>query len=196
LPRGRREANQQLVPLRETDRRLPVPSTTPSFKQVLLSLSVRYLPFLRVGRLVGILSLPVQACNLTSSAGSNTPAEEHPLRKFPSLNAGEEENCRNDDNGPLPSDHFVLEDHAVDDGDIKGREDGDEAEDDGPEEELVTANVVNPIWLISHLLKLLVFNLRRVLTSWSANSETYHCVKYFLLPGCMRKKLLLISINS
>jgi hypothetical protein len=124
---------------------------------VLLTLSVRHLPFLRVGRLVGILSIPAQAWNLTSSVSSSTSAEEDPLGKFPSLNTSEEKNRRDDNHGPLPCDHLVLEDHAVDHGDVERREDGDEAEDDGPKEELVTANVVNPIWLVSHLLKLLMF---------------------------------------
>lgn len=38
----------------------------------------------------------------------------------------------------------MLENHAVDNRDVEGREYGDEAEDDSPEEEFVSADVVDP----------------------------------------------------
>lgn len=71
-------------------------------------------------------------------------AEVHALRELPGFDAGEEENRCDDHDGPLPGDHLVLEDHAVDDGDVESGEDGDEADDDGPEEELVATDVVVP----------------------------------------------------
>jgi hypothetical protein len=129
-----------------------------SFKLMLFSLSVPCLALLRIGRLVGVLSLPFQAWNLSTLISSSTSVEEYPLRELPGLNASEEEDRRDENNGPLPRDHLVLEDHMVDDRDVKGRKDGDEAEDDGPEEESVTANVIDPGFLVSNLLDLPMFH--------------------------------------
>lgn len=39
----------------------------------------------------------------------------------------------------------MFEDDVVDDWNVEGWEDGDEAEDDGPEEEFVAADVVDPV---------------------------------------------------
>ena len=72
-------------------------------------------------------------------------AEEHTFREFPCFDAGEEEHGGDDHDGPLPGDHLVLEYDAVDDWDVEGGEDGDEADDDGPEEEFVAAHVVVPV---------------------------------------------------
>lgn len=72
------------------------------------------------------------------------PAEVHPLTKLPKLHAGEEQESRDYDHCPLPSDALVLEDDAVDDGNVEGRENSDEADEDGPEKEFIAADVVVP----------------------------------------------------
>lgn len=106
---------------------------------MLLALAVVDLSFLREGRFV---LLPIDQVRL--SGFLRVSAEEDPLAEFPGFDAGEEEKGRDDDNRPLPGNHFVLENHAIDDGDVESRKDGDETEDDGPEEEFVPANVIDP----------------------------------------------------
>ena len=126
---------------------------------MLLPLSVCYPTLLRVRRFIGVLSLPIQAWNLASSVGNSTSAEESPLGELPSFNATEEKNRSDDNDGPLPCDHLVLEDDAVDDRNIEGRENGDETENNSPEEELVAADVIDPAQFVSHLLERLVFQI-------------------------------------
>lgn len=71
-------------------------------------------------------------------------AEEDSLSPFPGFEAQEEEESSNDDDCPLPGDHLMLEDDAIDDGNVKRWEDGDETEQNGPEQELVAADIVEP----------------------------------------------------
>lgn len=113
---------------------------------MLLALAVVDLSFLREGRFV---LLPIDQVRL--SGFLRVPTEEDSLAEFPGFDAEEEEQRGDDHDRPLPGDHFVLENHAVDDGDVEGREYGDETEDDGPEEELVPADVVDPALMCQSL---------------------------------------------
>lgn len=72
-------------------------------------------------------------------------AEVHSLGELPGLDAAEEEAGGDEDDGPLPGDSLVLEDSVADDGDVLDGEEGDEAEHDGPEEELVAPDIVHPL---------------------------------------------------
>lgn len=106
---------------------------------MLLAVTVVHHSFLRLG---GFILLLFEGRSLLCLGGAT--AEEDPLRELPGFDAGEEDQRGDDHDGPLPGDHLVLEDDAVDDGDVERREDGDEAEDNGPEEEFVAADVVHP----------------------------------------------------
>lgn len=72
-------------------------------------------------------------------------AEIDALRPLPGLNAKEEEECLDEDDTPLPRDGGVLEDDLVETGDVDDGEHGDEASNDGPEEELVAPDVDDPL---------------------------------------------------
>jgi len=67
------------------------------------------------------------------------------LGPLPGLDAAEEQGRLDEDDAPLPRDPGVLEHDVVDDRDVQDREDGDEAGDDRPEEELVAPGVVHPL---------------------------------------------------
>ena len=107
---------------------------------MLLGFRVLDLSFLRFRRSIRI---PFSQREAGGSLG-NVVAEKHSLAPLPGLDTDEEEQSRDDYDCPLPSDGSVFEDDVVDNGDVEGWEDGDEAEDDGPEEEFVAADVVDP----------------------------------------------------
>lgn len=67
------------------------------------------------------------------------------LGPLPRLNADEEKEGSDEDNGPFPSDSLVSEDLVVDDRDVQDWEDGDKGEDDGEEEELVAPDIDGPL---------------------------------------------------
>jgi hypothetical protein len=69
------------------------------------------------------------------------PPRPNPLTQLPPFNPAKEEDRLDSNDRPLPGDTSVLEDVMVDDGNIQDDEDGDEAEDNGPEEELVAPDV-------------------------------------------------------
>ena len=73
------------------------------------------------------------------------PPEENPLGKLPRLHAREKQTRADKHNPPLPRYPLVFKHSLVDDGDIKQGEEGDEADHDGPEEELVAPDVVHPL---------------------------------------------------
>jgi hypothetical protein len=115
------------------------PSQPTTFQPILLTSSVLVLSFLR-------LRFRTRLKIQTRSPLSRVPTEVDPFPEFPRLDAEEEEQGCDDDRRPLPRDGGVLEDDVVDDGDIEGEEDGDEAEDDGPKQDFVAADVVDPRW--------------------------------------------------
>lgn len=67
------------------------------------------------------------------------------LGELPELDTTKEETGGDEDDTPLPSDALVLEDGVADDRDVLEREEGDEAEHDGPEEELVAPDIMHPL---------------------------------------------------
>ena len=67
------------------------------------------------------------------------------LSPFPRLNTEEEENGGDEDDTPFPADTLMLEDHLVDDRDVKDGEDGDKPGHDSEEEELVTPYIDHPL---------------------------------------------------
>jgi hypothetical protein len=73
------------------------------------------------------------------------PPDPNTLTPLPRLNPTKEQYRLHRDNRPLPTNARVLEDIVVDDGHVKDDEDGDEAEDDGPEEKLVAPHVVEEL---------------------------------------------------
>lgn len=107
---------------------------------MLLALPAIDLSFLREGRLI---LFPVNQRCLPGL--HRILAEKDPLGEFPGFNTREEEDRCNDHDRPLPGDHLMLEDHAIDDRNVESREDCDKTEDDGPEQKLVAANIVDPI---------------------------------------------------
>mgnify|MGYP005989479713 CR=1 FL=1 len=64
------------------------------------------------------------------------------LDELPGLNADYKDNSEADHEGPLPLDASVLEELVVENGDIDDREDGESAENDGPEQELVAVQIL------------------------------------------------------
>ena len=71
--------------------------------------------------------------------------EVDPLGKLPRFDAEEEEAGRDEDNTPFPADASVSEDIMIDDRDIQGREDGNKASDNSPEQELIAPNIRHPL---------------------------------------------------
>lgn len=107
---------------------------------MLLGFCILDLSFLRFRRSIRVIFSQRE----TGTSLRNVVAEEHSLAPLPRLDAGEEEQSCDDDYCPLPSDGGVFEDNVVDDWNVEGREDCDETEYDGPEEEFVATDVVNP----------------------------------------------------
>jgi hypothetical protein len=70
-------------------------------------------------------------------------AEEHSFPPFPCF--GSRKDRFDEDDSPFPRDPRVLKDIVIDDWNVKGGEDGDEAGNDGPEQELVAPHVVHPL---------------------------------------------------
>jgi hypothetical protein len=90
-----------------------------------------------------LLKIHVLPLNALVLAGLS--AEVHALGELPGLDTTEEETGGDEDDGPLPGDALVLEHGVADDGDVLDGEEGDEAEHDGPEEELVAPDIVHPL---------------------------------------------------
>lgn len=92
------------------------------------------------GSLLEVHVLPVD----TVPAAGNVSVVDA-LAKLPELDTAKEETGGDEDDAPLPGDTLVLEDSVADDGDVLEREEGDEAEHDSPEEELVAPHIVHPL---------------------------------------------------
>ena len=80
-----------------------------------------------------------------SSRTPSLPPEEDTLRILPPFNTGEEKNRSDDHNSPLPSNHLVLEDNAVDNRNVKRRENRNKTDDDSPEKELIPSDIIVPL---------------------------------------------------
>jgi len=108
---------------------------------------VTHAGFARVGGkiLAECALLKIHVLPLDALVLAGLSAEVHSLGELPGLNAAEEETGGDEDDGPLPGDALVLEDGVADDGDVLDGEEGDEAEHDGPEEELVATDIMHPL---------------------------------------------------
>ncbi|RYG17757.1 hypothetical protein EON82_23470, partial [bacterium] len=51
----------------------------------------------------------------------------------------------NHHDGPLPSDHLMLENNAINNRDVKRREDRNKTDDDSPEKELIPSDIIVPL---------------------------------------------------
>jgi len=90
-----------------------------------------------------------KATTVFTTLAPNTTSDRSVLKKvevslghLPELNASNEHNSEANGQSPLPSDASVLEELVIKDGNVDNREDGETANDNGPEEEAVGVDVL------------------------------------------------------